>query len=193
MFLNLALAVLLATSARAQTTSGLSTNPLDVFCCPSPDAAPTAKPITGVVDRREQIRSTCIQNRRFICGKIVKLLPGGMVVDSGYTTLLRQPLLRSWLVPGTVTASRPENLVEGHTPDSICRGLVFLTDTPKPKQIKPELYDYVIIEAYPAGHFTYASLGEIHRTVRRYSAVLEKAVDWDLQEGDARPLAAGVK
>ena len=33
----------------------------------------------------EQIRADCLQGRRLICGKILKVLPDGLVVESGYT------------------------------------------------------------------------------------------------------------
>src|SRR5271169_4691330 len=52
----------------------------------------------------EEIRTACIEGRRIICGKILKILPDGLVVDSGFTNLLRAPLTRSWLAPGTVSA-----------------------------------------------------------------------------------------
>jgi len=128
-----------------------------------------------------------------ICGEIVKVLPDGLVVDSGYTNLLREPLVRSWLVPGTVSASRAAGLVEGNSPDSVCVGLVFLTDLPKSRRLKPKLYDYVIIEAYPAGHYTYHSIGTIERSVRRYSGILEKAVDLVLASEQAAAVPASAK
>jgi len=139
--------------------------------------------------RIEALRNACIQGRRTICGRIIKVLPGGVVVDSGYTNLLRAPLTESWLVPGTATASRPEGLVEGQEPGTASVGKVFLTDFPK-RPAKPKLYDYVIIEAYPAGNFTYATLGTIHHTVRRFSALLPKAMAATLQATNSVPLPA---
>src|SRR5882724_4299650 len=65
----------------------------------------------SIEQRTEQIRTACIQGRRSICGRILKVLPDGLVVESGYTNLLRSPLDRSWLVPGTATASRATNLI----------------------------------------------------------------------------------
>ena len=129
----------------------------------------------------EQVRDDCIKGRRSICGKILQILPDGLVVESGYTNLLRDPLTKSWLVPGTVVASRADNLIEQDEPGSVAVGRVFLTDYPKSRKAKPARYDYVIIEGYPAGEYTYTSLGTIHRTVRHFSAVLAKAVDLNLQ------------
>ncbi len=40
--------------------------------------------------------------------------------------------------------------------------------------VKP--YDYVVLRGYPAGDFTYSSVGDIQRTVRRFSVGLETAV-----------------
>ena len=45
-----------------------------------------------VLQHVEELRAQCIQERRIICGKIVKILPDGIVVDSGYTNLMRAPL-----------------------------------------------------------------------------------------------------
>jgi hypothetical protein len=136
--------------------------------------------------RVEQMRLFSIEGRRLICGKIVKLLPGGLVIESGYTNLLRAPLNRSWLVPATVNASRAADLVETQEPGSVCEGLVFLTDLPKSRRLKPKIYDYVVIEGYPAGKYTYTSVGSIQRTVRRFSAVLEKSVVLNLQSSLAK-------
>lgn len=140
----------------------------------------------------EQVRATCINGRRSICGKILAVLPDGLVVESGYTNLLRQPLTSSWLVPETVTASRAVNLVEGAEPGSVCVDTVFLTDYPKSKKLKPKKYDYVIIESYPAGQYTYNPLGTIHKTVRRFSAQLSKAVALNLQ-AEQKPPPTGVQ
>ena len=135
------------------------------------------------VQRAEQIRAECVQGRRLICGKILKLLPDGLVVDSGYTNLLRPPLNKSWLISGSVAASRDANTIEGREPESVCVGVVFLTDIPKSRGVsaKPKLYDYVSLLAYPTGQFTYTSVGEIHKTVRRFSASLLKAVNLNVE------------
>jgi hypothetical protein len=124
----------------------------------------------------DKIRAECIQGRRTICGRILKVLPGGLVVESGYTNLLRPPLDRSWLVPGTVQAAREPNLVEANEPGCVCVGLVFLTDIPKSRAAKPKPYDYVVIQGYPAGQYTYTSVGTTQRTVRRFSAILQSAI-----------------
>jgi hypothetical protein len=143
----------------------------------------------SIAERIQQIRAACIQNRRSICGKILKVLPDGFVVDSGYTNLLRAPIDHSWLVPGTVTASRATGLVEGNEPDSVCVGLVFLTDVPKARRLKPKpkLYDYVIIQGYPAGRYTYTSVGNVQRTVRCFTTILQKAVYLKLLSEDKKP------
>jgi hypothetical protein len=138
----------------------------------------------------EQVRNDCINGRRSICGKILQILPDGLVVESGYTNLLRDPLTKNWLVPGTVVASRADNLIEQDEPGSVAVGRVFLTDFPKSRKAKPARYDYVIIEGYPAGEYTYTSLGTIQRTVRHFSAVLAKAVDLNLQAVAKTPIPA---
>ena len=150
--------------------------------------------VPSFAEHLQQIRAACIRSRCCICGKILKILPEGLVVESGYTNLLRSPLNRSWLVPGSVTANRATDLVEGNEPGSVCIGLVFVTDLPKPRHLKPKLYDYVIIEGYPTGHCTYTSVGNVQRTVRRFSAKLENSVNWNLQNQDkSRTPAADAK
>jgi hypothetical protein len=150
----------------------------------------TSQSAQGVL-RPEQIRAECLQGRRIICGRILKVLPGGLVVDSGYTDLLRPPLNASWLVPGNVVASRPANLVESREARSVCVGVVFVTDVPKAHGTgaKPRPYDYVVLLGYPAGQSTYVSVGTIHKTVRRFSANLFQAVKLNLvaAESSAQP------
>jgi hypothetical protein len=128
-------------------------------------------------ERREQLRAQCLAGRRSICGKILRIFPEGILVESGYTNLLREPLTRSWLVPGTVSAARTEHLVESREPGALCIGTVFLTNLPRGK---PKQYDYVIICGYPTGEFTYTAVGEVRKTVRRFSANLDKAVQANL-------------
>jgi hypothetical protein len=155
-------------------------------------AASQTNQILSLVQHADQVRAACIQGRRSICGKIIQILPDGLVIESGYTNLLRAPLTTSWLVPSTATASRPENQLESNEPGALCIGLVFLTDYPKSKRLVPKRYDYVIIEGYPAGQHTYASVGSVQKTVRHFSAQLAKAVDLDVQS-ETHPPAASAK
>jgi len=127
----------------------------------------------------EKTRQACIENRRMICGKILKIQTDGLVIDSGYTNLTRYPLNRSWLVPGTALATRATNVIEGRQPDSVCMGLVFLTDLPKTP--RPRLYDYVDLEAFPMGQSMYTSVGDVQRSIRKFSCKLAKALEWNLQ------------
>jgi hypothetical protein len=142
-------------------------------------AAPTNQ--FEYLQAREAMRTNCIQGRRIICGRILKMLPGGLIVDSGYTNLMRRPLNRSWLIPSTVEAERAPNLVEKNEPDCVCVGLVFLTDLPKSRRAKPKLLDYVVLPAFPTGHYTYDSVGTLQRTVRRFSGSLPIAVQLNLK------------
>jgi hypothetical protein len=138
--------------------------------------------------RYEKVRLQVIQNRRMICGKIIKILPDGIVVDSGYTNLMRAPLNQSWLIPGTVVASRAVNYVEASEPDAVCVGQIFLTDLPKPRGLvaKPKLYDYVNIEAFPVGQYTYTSVGTLQRTVRQFTTKLQNAALWNFQQSELK-------
>jgi uncharacterized repeat protein (TIGR03806 family) len=124
----------------------------------------------------QQIRALCLDGRRMICGKILRVLPDGIVVESGYTDLLRPPLNTSWLVAGSATVTRAPGLVEGREPGSPCVGTIFLTDLPKARGKNPKDFDYVIMLAYPAGEKTYTSVGTIQKTVRRFTSTLPAAV-----------------
>ena len=156
-----ALIFLFAASATAQTNAPAAAN-----------LAERQKALSRI-ELKEQIRSQCLEGRRSICGKILRIMPDGMLVEAGYNNLLREPLTKSWLAPATVIASPAQDLVEGKNPGAICVGTVFLTDIPRGK---PHLYDYVIVAGYPTAETTYTSVGTIKKTVRRFSANLDKAV-----------------
>jgi hypothetical protein len=167
---------------------------LAALACLPAKAQANRTPATGQVDTAanevaqaqhiQEIRDACIRNRRRICGKILKVLPEGLVVDSGYTNLARAQINRSWLLPGVVLAERVTNVVEENEPGCFCFGLVFLTDLPEARGAKPKPYDYVNIEAFPKGQFTYTSIGDVHRTVRKFSPKLAAAVQWAFEDAD---------
>jgi hypothetical protein len=164
-------------NATAQTNSAAITNRTDGAATPSPTNTLTpVQQARAYEQATEKIRDDCVQGRRIICGRILKILPEGLVVDSGYTNLMRPPLSKTWLIPGTVLTERATNLVEGREPGCVCVGLVFLTDLPKSRSAKPHRYDYVVVQAYPTGHYTYTSVGTIQRTVRRFSGTLAAAI-----------------
>jgi hypothetical protein len=144
-------------------------------------APSNSPPINADSQHAEEIRAKCLEGRRMICGKILKVLPEGLVVESGYTNLLREPLTKSWLLPGTVIATRPADLVEGKEPGCVAVGHIFLSNLPKARSTKPKQYDYVIIQGYPAGVYTYNSVGEIKKNIRRFATTLPGAVQINLQ------------
>jgi hypothetical protein len=132
--------------------------------------------------KTEEIRTACISGRRRICGKVLQIVPEGLVVESGYTNLLRPELSHSWLAPGNVTSSLPPNLVEQNSPGAICIGLVLVTDIPKRPAVKA--YDYVILQAYPAGQYNYLPVPTVKKTIRRFSVGLATAVQLNLAAGE---------
>lgn len=147
-------------------------------------AAATNQPEDARVlgQKAEEIRTTCINGRRRICGKVLQIVPEGLVVESGYTNLLRPELSHSWLAPGNVTSSLPPNLVEQNSPGAICIGLVLVTDIPKRPAVKA--YDYVILQAYPAGQYNYVPVPTVKKTIRRFSVGLATAVQLNLAAGE---------
>lgn len=168
-------------SASAQTNSVAPGNR------PETSATATNEGLSAAL-RFQKIRMDCIKARRIICGKIIRVLPDGLVVESGYTNLMRAPLNKSWYIPGTVAATRPADLVESDQPDAVCVGVVFLADLPKSrgKPKKPKLYDYVNLEAFPMGMQTYASVGTIQHTVRRFTTKISTATLWNFRQSEAQ-------
>jgi hypothetical protein len=140
-------------------------------------AAPTGHDSAAV--RADQVRMDCIQGRRLICGKVLQISPGGLVVDSGYTDLLKAPLVQSWVVPGSVSASRNPAVLELNEPGTPGIGLVFLTDLPKRPKVKT--YDYVVMMGYPAGQYVYTPAPHVEKPVRKFSCGLDTAVQLNLQ------------
>lgn len=143
-----------------------------------------AVPASVNVDRAEQVRMDCIAGRRLICGKVLKVFPDGLVVDSGYTDLLRPPLTESWVVPGTVTAHRNPAVLELNEPGTPCIGLAFLTDIPKRQKVNQ--FDYVILMGYPAGQYIYTPAPNVEKTIRKFSAGLDTAVKLNLEAQKVR-------
>ncbi len=127
----------------------------------------------------EQLRDQCIEGRRCVCGRVLQVTPSGLVVDSGYPSLLRPPLNHSWLTRANVVPARPAGLMEGTEPDSIAVGLLFLTDIPKRPVVHQ--YDYVALHGYPAGHYDYVPVPGVTKTIRRFAGGLETAVRLNLQ------------
>ena len=137
-------------------------------------ATTSLDPPANAAIRAEHIRMDCIQGRRLICGKVLKILTDGLVVDSGYTDLLRSPLTQSWVIPGNVSASRNLGVLELNEPGTPCVGLVFLTDIPKRQKVNK--FDYVIMIGYPAGQYMYAPVPNVEKTIRKFSCGLDTAV-----------------
>jgi hypothetical protein len=135
-------------------------------------------PAAAAAVRSEQIRTDCIKGRRLICGRVLKVFPDGLVVDSGYTDLLRPPLIQSWVIPGTVSARRNPTVLELNEPGTPCIGLVFLTDIPKRQKVQQ--FDYVVLMGYPAGQYVYTSAPDVEKTIRKFSAGLDTAVRLNL-------------
>jgi len=191
MLLGLAMSFQLAIMVVAQPNPASgenATTSAPALSQPATQNQPATNAAKADVQRQEKVRAACIEGRRLICGKILDMLPEGLLVESGYTNLLREPLAKSWLIPGTVEASRAENLVEGAAPGTVCVGLVFVVNAPSGKKFKPAKYDYVIIQGFPAGQYTYSSTGTVRRTIRKFSASLLEAVHLNLEANEKKDL-----
>lgn len=134
--------------------------------------------------RAAEIRTACIDGRRAVCGKVIKIVPGGLVVDSGYATLMEPPFNQSWVISGGASVTRDPKVMELNKPASPCIGVVFLTDVPKRPAVK--LYDYVVLQAYPCGQFNYVPVVGVQKVIRKFSAGIDTAVKLNL---DLQPRA----
>jgi hypothetical protein len=133
--------------------------------------------------RSEEIRATCVEGRRYICGKVMQIVPEGLVVDSGYADLLNPPLNKSWIVPGAASLTRNPAAIEEKKSDAICIGLVFVTAFPKKPKVNE--YDYVTLHVYPCGEYRYTPVPGVEKKIRRFSGSLELAVKLNLQKSEA--------
>jgi hypothetical protein len=138
--------------------------------------------VTGSV---EQTRQACLQGRRQICGRVLQISSAGLVIESGYSALLRPPLNKSWLVTGTVSLTKDLQGLELNEPGSPCIGLVLLATFPKKPEVK--LYDYVVIQGYPAGQHEYSPVPGVQKSIRKFVAGLDTAVQLSPSGSEKQP------
>ena len=168
--------LLLAAFAGAAETSLVT--PTNAPASARPLSAQDQPQVVNVSQRAEQIRTACIERRRYISGRVVQVTPAGLVVDSGYSKLLSSPFNQSWVVRSAALVKPDASPVEEKKPDAVCVGLVFLSNIPRRPAVKN--YDYVVIHGYPAGEYSYVPVPGVQKTIRRYSASLERAVQINL-------------
>jgi hypothetical protein len=133
-----------------------------------------ADPVSIRNQRAEQIRAVCINGRRCICGRVIKIVPEGLIVESGYTELMEPRFVGSWLIPGGALVNRDTKLIERNEPASPCIGTVLLVDFPRRPGVK--LYDYVLLQAYPAGQYLYTPVPGIEKQIRKFAGGLDTAL-----------------
>src|SRR5882724_1849234 len=132
--------------------------------------------------RAAEIRAACIHGRRCICGKVIKILPEGLIVESGYTALMEPPFTGAWVIPGGALVNRDAKLIERDEPASPCIGTVLLTDFPKRPAVK--LYDYVLLQGYPAGEYLYTPVPGVEKKIRKFAGGLDTAVKIKLESAE---------
>jgi hypothetical protein len=128
--------------------------------------------------RAAEIRAACIDGRRCICGKVIKIVPEGLIVESGYTALMGPPFTGTWVIPSGALVSRDLKLIERNEPASPCIGTVLLTDFPRRPAVK--LYDYVLLQGYPAGDYIYTPVPGVEKRIRKFAGGLDTAVKMKL-------------
>jgi hypothetical protein len=147
-------------AALAQTNNSTSTNQTNHAVVQAQHAA--------------EIRAACIEGRRCICGKVIEIVPTGLIVDSGYTALMQPPFTGAWVIPGGALVKRDSKLIERSESASPCIGTVLLTDFPKRPAVK--LYDYVLLQGYPAGDYLYTPVPGVEKLIRKFAGGLDTAV-----------------
>jgi hypothetical protein len=133
----------------------------------------------SVRDQRGETRAACVNGRRCICGKVIKIVPEGLIVESGYTALMEPPFTGAWVIPGGALVKRDSKLIERDEPASPCIGTVLLTDFPRRPAVK--LYDYVLLQGYPAGEYLYTPVPGVQKPIRKFAGGLETAVRLKLE------------
>ena len=120
-----------------------------------------------------------------ICGRVLEMTNGGVVLDSGYTDLLREPINRYWVVPGNINATRDPNAIEANVPGTPCIGTIFLNLSDAPKRGGKPIHknDYILLLAYPVGTYEYVPVPPITKTIRKFTGTLELAVVMNLAAG----------
>lgn len=103
-------------------------------------------------------------------------------MDSGYTALMAPPFNQSWVISSGALVSRDSKVIERSEPASPCIGTVLLTDIPKRPAVK--LYDYVLLQAYPAGEYLYTPVPGVQKSIRKFAAGLDTAVKIKLETGE---------
>ena len=169
---TLVLLILARLTTLADTNSGNSTGRTNSV---SAAASHSRSDEIKIAQRSEELRAQCIEGRRYIAGRVLQVVPEGLVVDSGYSALLSPPFNQSWVVSGTVSVSRDANAVEEKKPNALCIGVVFLSNIPKRPSVKA--FDYVLLHGYPAGEYIYSPVPGVQKNARRFSASLERAVE----------------
>lgn len=132
---------------------------------------------TAIRDRHQraaEIRADCINSRRCICGKVIKIVPEGLIVESGYIALMEPPFAGAWVIPSGALVNRDSKLIERSEPASPCIGTVLLTDFPRRPAVK--LYDYVLLQAYLAGEYLYTPVPGVEKQIRKFAGGLDTAV-----------------
>jgi len=133
----------------------------------------------ALAQTNSDVRAECIEGRRVICGRVLQISKAGLVVDSGYPTLLQPPLNHSWLTRAQAAPEKPAALVERSAPDAIAVGLILLTDYPRRPAV--HRYDYVCLHGYPAGKLDYVPVAGVTNKIRRFAGGLETAVRLNLE------------
>src|SRR5258705_451968 len=102
-------AVSLALVAVAQTNTNVASSTIQTN---QTNATAVADP----VQRAAEIRAACIEGRRCVCGKVIKIVPEGLIVESGYTALMEPPFTGAWVIPSGALVNRDPKLIERSEP-----------------------------------------------------------------------------
>ena len=146
------------------------------------NAASATNQLAARHPRAAELRLACINGRRCVCGQVIKIVPEGLVVDSGYTALMSPPFTQSWVFSSGALVAREAHALERSEPAGPCIGTVLLTDFPKRPPVK--LYDYVVLLGYPAGEYLYAPVPGVEKPIRKFAAGLDTAVKLRLATGE---------
>lgn len=126
--------------------------------------------------RRDSIakaKKQLIDSSRTVAGKVIQKLPDGLLVDSGAEVMAEVGKTEFTYGKYSVSSVTHTGVGEGNQPGTTCLGLVLLQDHPRYSDMVDGAYVKVI--AYPIGQYQYTTVQNASKTVRKFSADLDRA------------------
>jgi hypothetical protein len=140
-----------------------------------------------IADEMEQRQKIAKQKARFLAelkirqtksmsiqGKVIQKIPEGLLIDSGRDGLERAKMGEPGFDSQGYLVGSDEWVTENNThPDTIYIGIVLLTDYGKYQSVADD--EFVASFGFPAGFYTYDTVNNSSKTIRKFTAIISKA------------------